>query len=95
MAQDSLLRFFDPGKPLRDVIEKLLEACPDTEWRLIIALARCGGLRIPSEALALTWAGIDWAHGRFRVRSPKTEHHEGRVDRQLRARGCQALPGGP
>ena len=56
---------------------KLLEACPNAEWRLIVALARYGGLRIPSEALALTWADVDWATGRFKVRSPKTEHHEG------------------
>jgi integrase len=58
--------------------EKLPDNCPDAEWRLIVALARYGGLRIPSEALTLTWADIDWANNRFRVRSPKTEHHEGR-----------------
>ena len=30
-------------------IQKVLEACPDIQWRLIFALARYGGLRIPSE----------------------------------------------
>jgi integrase len=54
---------------------KLIEACPDAEWRLIVALARFGGLRCPSELLALTWADIDWARGRFLVRAPKTAHH--------------------
>ncbi|MHB1156446.1 MAG: site-specific integrase [Phycisphaerales bacterium] len=41
----------------------------------MIALARWGGLRIPSEALALTWKDIDFAKKRFIVRSLKTEHH--------------------
>jgi len=50
----------------------LLDACPDGEWRLIVALARYGGLRTPSEHLALTWADTDWERERFLVRSPKT-----------------------
>jgi hypothetical protein len=32
----------------------VLEACPDAEWRLILALCRYGGLRCPSEVLTLT-----------------------------------------
>ena len=35
--------------------EKIIAACPDAEWRLIVALARYGGLRTPSETFALTW----------------------------------------
>jgi len=31
---------------------KVLDACPDAEWRLIFALSRFGGLRCPSEHLA-------------------------------------------
>ena len=31
----------------------VLAACPDAEWRLIFALCRYGGLRCPSEVLAL------------------------------------------
>ena len=61
----------------RDDAAKVLEACPDTQWRLIFALSRFGGLRCPSEHLALTWADVDWERDRIRVRSPKTEHHEG------------------
>src|SRR5262249_3775589 len=30
---------------------RVLEACPDAEWRLIVALSRYGGLRCPSEHL--------------------------------------------
>ena len=57
--------------------EQVLDACPDAQWRLLFALARYGGLRVPSEVLRLRWRDIDWEHGRFVVASPKTEHHEG------------------
>lgn len=57
--------------------EKILEACPDTQWRLIFVLARFGGVRTPSETLLLKWADINWQTGRMLVRSPKTEHHPG------------------
>jgi integrase len=60
---------------------KVLDACPDTQWRLLFALSRYGGLRCPSEHLALKWADVDWAHGRLRVSCSKTEHHEGRGER--------------
>lgn len=52
----------------------VLDACPDAEWRLIFALARFGGLRVPSELLALRWRDIDWGASRFRVTSPKKAH---------------------
>ena len=38
---------------------RINDACPDATWRLIFALARYGGLRTPSETLALTWSDID------------------------------------
>ncbi len=56
---------------------RAIEACPDAQWRLIVALSRYGGLRCPSEHLALRWGDIDWERGRMTVRSPKTEHHPG------------------
>jgi integrase len=59
---------------------KVLEACPDHEWRLLVALARYGGLRTPSEALELTWPDVLWAQDRLRVRSPKTER-QGKAER--------------
>jgi len=65
----------------RDVVAKVLDACPDAEWRLIVALGRYGGLRTPSETLRLTWDRIDWAKGRFYVPSTKTEHHHGKAGR--------------
>lgn len=60
---------------------KLLEACPDHHWRAIVALARFGGLRCPSEVLSLKWDGIYWDSDRMRVWSPKTEHHPGKDSR--------------
>jgi hypothetical protein len=60
----------------REEAAKVLEACPDIEWQLIFALARYGGLRIPSELLSLKWEDINWEHNRFTVRSSKTEHHD-------------------
>ena len=56
---------------------KVLDACPDVEWRLLFALARFGGLRCPSEHLAVTWADVDWERSRFRVVSAKKEHLDG------------------
>ena len=51
----------------------LLDACPDAKARLIIALGRYAGLRIPSELVGLRWSEVNWETGRFIVHSPKTE----------------------
>ena len=56
---------------------KLMDACPDALWRLIIALARFGGVRVPSEILPLKWCDVNWEHRTIRITSPKTEHHAG------------------
>ncbi len=67
---DSRLEFID-----RKRIDKLIDAAPDAEWRLIVALARYGGLRTPSETLALKWSDVNLADGVLTVPSPKTERH--------------------
>jgi len=59
----------------REEYAKLLDACPNQEWRTIIALARMGGLRCPSELKRLRWSDINWVQNRFLVRSTKTERH--------------------
>jgi len=64
-------------------VERILEACPNVDWRLIVALARYGGLRCPSEVLSLRWQDVLWDTGRLIVTSPKTEHHEGRESRTI------------
>ena len=67
----------------RDMADKVLAECPDNEWKLIFALARFGGLRTPSETLLLRWGDVDWERGRLLIRSPKTEHHEGKDSRHV------------
>lgn len=62
---------------------KILEACPSRDWRLIVCLARYGGLRCPSEVLSLTWQDVNWENERITVHSPKTEHHPGKDARVI------------
>ncbi|MGB7158217.1 MAG: tyrosine-type recombinase/integrase [Tepidisphaeraceae bacterium] len=62
----------------REVATKVIDACPDAQWKLLFALCRYGGLRCPSEPLALKWSDVDWEHNRLRVPSPKTEHIKGK-----------------
>jgi hypothetical protein len=44
---------------------RVLDACPDVEWRVIIALTRFGGLRVPAEVQTLGWTDIDWESNRW------------------------------
>ena len=64
-------------------IAKVLDACPNQDWRVIVALSRFGGLRCPSEVLSVRWQDIDWANDRVLVTSPKTEHHPGKATRTI------------
>jgi len=63
--------------------QKVLDACPSVQWRMIFGLARFAGLRCPSEILGLRWADVNWAEGRFTVASPKTARHVGHESRQV------------
>ncbi len=67
----------------REETDRLLAKAPDTAWRTIIALARYGGLRCPSEVLSLRWTAIDWELDRIVVESPKTAHHPGKGSREI------------
>ena len=60
--------------PAADVL-RMMDYCPNNTWRLLLALARFAGLRIPSEAFSLRWHDVDWARGRLTVPSPKTQGH--------------------
>lgn len=44
---------------------------------------RFGGLRCPSEVLALKWSDVNWEDSRFHVLSSKTEHHDGHESRMV------------
>ncbi len=70
-------RFID-----RDMVQKLLDVANPT-WRSIIALARFGGLRCPSEVLSLEWRHIDWAKNRITLPSPKTDRYDGKGTRTI------------
>jgi integrase len=70
-------RFID-----RDALQKLIDAANPT-WRTIIALARLGGLRCPSEVLSLEWRHIDWERNRITVPSPKTDRYDGKECRTI------------
>jgi len=56
----------------RETISRVIDAAPSVQWRLLIALARFGGLRCPSEPMALRWSDVLWDRQRFLVNSPKT-----------------------
>ena len=60
---------------------KLLDACLDQDWRVIITLARIGGLR-PCEILVLKWEDIHWDRNFFTVYSPKLKGHK-RYEREV------------
>jgi integrase len=66
-----------------EMIAKVIAACPDHHWRMIVILSRYGGLRCPSEVLSLKWEDINWAEGKIVVPSPKTEHHPGKESRVI------------
>lgn len=61
----------------------LLENCPTDDWRLILVLARYGGLRCPSEVLSLRWEDVNWRKELVTVTSPKTERYEGHATREI------------
>jgi integrase len=71
------LRFID-----RATIGRIMNAA-DREWRLILALARYGGIRVPSELALLRLADIDFERGRLRVTSPKSARHAGKGERWI------------
>ena len=71
-------RFID-----RELIGRVLDGCKDPEFKLVIALSRYGGLRIPSELDGLLWQHIDRERGRILITSPKTERYEGGGSREI------------
>jgi integrase len=62
-------------------IQALIEAAPDVEWRLILALCRYAGLRFPSEVMALRWGDVLWDRNRMNVANIKTRRKTGEAFR--------------
>lgn len=52
-------------------IAKVMDAATDNEFRLIVALARYGGLRIPSEIVGLKWGHVNWETSRIEITDVK------------------------
>jgi integrase len=65
----------------KEIAALVFDACPSTEWKLIFALVRYGGLRCPSEVLGLKWEDVNWEKNKIFIHAPKTEHHEDGGDR--------------
>lgn len=65
----------------REMIAKVLDACGDHEWRVIVSMARFGGIRVPSELLPLRWSDVNFEAGTIHIRSPKTEAYRGGDER--------------
>jgi hypothetical protein len=88
--QASSLQKNDNGKEniSTEIIDKVIEAAPNAEWRLLVALWRYCGLR-KSEPMELDWNDVLWAEGKIRVRSPKTAHHAGREMRYVPIRDVE------
>ena len=61
---------------------KLRDACTCQEWRVIVTLARIGGLH-PCEILVLRWSDIDWKNDRFRVFNAKLKQYEDKFVREV------------
>jgi len=93
---DSLQHVYIPAKDIHHV----MKFAPDTEWRLMIAFWRFGGLRRSSEVLRLKWEYVLWDQGKIIVPSSKTAHH-GKSSRTIPIfhelsdplRDCQAKAG--
>jgi hypothetical protein len=63
--------------------QKILDEASDSEWKLILALGRFGGLRTPSETPALRWQDSNREKNTILVRSVKTERHAGSESRLI------------
>ena len=74
----------------RDDTAKIITACPDAEWRLMVALWRYAGLR-KMEVFSLTWDDVLWDQGKMRVNISKTAHHEGKGVRYVPLRDIRGL----
>ena len=53
-----------------EVTQRVLDQA-NPQWQILIALARLGGLRCPSEVLSVKWEHVNFETGRMTVRSCK------------------------
>jgi integrase len=67
----------------QETIRAVLDACPKTQWQLVFAFARYGGVRIPSEIKFLRWSDVNWARNRITITVPKKAHIDGHQTRVI------------
>ena len=67
----------------QETIRAVLDACPNTQWQLVFAFARYGGVRIPSEIKFLRWSDVNWARNRITITVPKKAHLDGHQKRVI------------
>ena len=72
----------NPAYVTRETAARVIDALPDARWRLLFALGRYAGLRVPSEAQGMLWADVRWDAARLIVRSPKGKRH-GKAIREM------------
>lgn len=65
-----------------DDVRQIMEVVPDMEWRVLLTMARWGGLRIPSEIHEFKWDHIHWAANRITIMQPKLQRYQGK-DRRI------------
>jgi integrase len=70
---------------------KVLAELPDSQWKLLFALARWGGLRTGSEPRQLKWEHVDWIGQRILIHAPKNKRYEGK-DKRLIPLYAELLP---
>ncbi len=73
----------------REEADRLLAIC-DPTWRVIVALARYGGLRCPSEVLSLRWEDLNWETGRIHgaIAEDSTSRWQSKPNRSLVSRAA-------
>ena len=64
-------------------VDELVAAADTQDWKLILLLARYGGIRIPSELVHLRWQNVDFRQERILIHSVKTAHHPGKDKRYI------------
>ena len=64
-----------------DIVDKVIDASHCAEMRLILALSRYGGLRVPVEARRMKWTDIDFEKNEMKIRGKKGP--DGKVRRRV------------
>jgi integrase len=66
-----------------DRVNQMVAAAEEQDWKLLLLLARYGGIRIPSEVVRLQWQHVDFARDRILIHSVKTEQYAGKAQRYI------------